>query len=264
MTACVCWAVSCGAPRRCWARLSISASEPFRRIPAVLATSSRGCIAWADARATKQPTPRRVAYGQLITVARKTRRQAPKVATALLRGTEPAVRHLADAIETIPAASRSGAGPERAAGSPRRGGAGGRQDPQPVRAAHSDHRSPQGRPTCRIRAQGVAGGGRERHHQRLALARHVRSGHPLPDAEPGVAPAAVRQASSAGGRWPRSFLAEHISFGEASQEQRRRCHLTVRSGARRAQPDKQVTNAAALSRAMTVRPNLCRIFAVQV
>ena len=43
----------------------------------------------------------RTAYGQLITVARKTRRQATKVATALHRRTEPAARRLADAIETI-------------------------------------------------------------------------------------------------------------------------------------------------------------------
>jgi IS5 family transposase len=43
----------------------------------------------------------RTAYGQLITVARKTRRQATKVATALRRRTEPAARRLADNIETI-------------------------------------------------------------------------------------------------------------------------------------------------------------------
>ena len=44
---------------------------------------------------------RRTAYGQLITVARKTRRQATKVATALHRRTEPAAHRLADDIETI-------------------------------------------------------------------------------------------------------------------------------------------------------------------
>jgi len=43
----------------------------------------------------------RAAYGQLITVARKTRRQAAKVAAALRRQPEPAARRLADAIETI-------------------------------------------------------------------------------------------------------------------------------------------------------------------
>src|SRR4051794_11092403 len=33
----------------------ISASEPFRRIPGLPATSSSGCIVWAGARATKRP-----------------------------------------------------------------------------------------------------------------------------------------------------------------------------------------------------------------
>src|SRR3954447_20749250 len=101
MTVCACWAASYAAPRRCWAQPPISATRAFQTHIRAARHLVQRLHRLGRRKGDEAAGALRTAYGQLITVARKTRRQAAKVATALRRRTEPAARRLADDIETI-------------------------------------------------------------------------------------------------------------------------------------------------------------------
>src|SRR4051812_37130954 len=100
MTAYACWAASCGVPRRCWVRPPISATRAFQTHTRSARDLVQRLHRLGRRKGDEAAGALRVAYGRLINVASKTRRQAARVAAPRLR-TEPAARRLADHIEPI-------------------------------------------------------------------------------------------------------------------------------------------------------------------
>jgi IS5 family transposase len=104
------------------------------------------------------------AYERLIGVAKASLKQAGKVRQMLPSEEAAWIGRRARTLRRI---SRAGSRPERAPGAQRPERTSSREASEHLRAAHEHYPPGQGGQGDRVRAQGVAGGDRRRHHQRL-------------------------------------------------------------------------------------------------